>query len=144
MKVFFDTTVLVAAVIEDHEHYASSYPLFSTAEHSSAFCAAHNLAEVYATLTRYPGKDRLSAQQAVLTLGNIEERLTIVPLNGAEYSAAIRRFAALGIVGAALYDGLIAACALKAKADVIYTWNVADFMRLGDDVAGRVRIPGVS
>lgn len=141
MKVFFDTTVLVAAVIEDHEHHASSYPLFSTAQRSSAFCAAHTLAEVYATLTRYPGKDRLSAQQALLSLENIEERLTIVPLSAAEYSAAIRRFAALGIVGAALYDGLISACALKAKADVIYTWNVGDFMRLGDDVARRVRMP---
>jgi predicted nucleic acid-binding protein len=141
LKVFFDTTVLVAAVLEDHEHFARSFPLLSAAERSSSFCAAHNLAEVYVTLTRYPGNDRLSADQALVSLETIEKRLTVVSLNSVEYFAAIRRSAALGIVGGTLYDGLIAACALKAKADVIYTWNVGDFMRLGDEVARRIRTP---
>ncbi|HEY1679509.1 MAG TPA: PIN domain-containing protein [Candidatus Sulfotelmatobacter sp.] len=141
MKFFLDTAVLVAAVLEEHEHYARSFSVLSGSSPSAAFCAAHNLAEVYVTLTRYPGRDRLSAEQALLSLEKIEERLTVVTLDAVAYSAAIRRFAALGIVGAALYDGLIAACALKAKVDVIYTWNVADFMRLGDDVARRVRTP---
>jgi predicted nucleic acid-binding protein len=141
LKIFLDTTVLVAAVLGDHEHHVRSFPLLSAAKRSSAFCAAHNLAEVYVTLTRYPGRDRLTAEQALLSVEKIEERLTIVTLDAAAYSAAIRRFAALGIVGATLYDGLIAACALKANVDVIYTWNVGDFMRLGDDVAHRVRTP---
>ncbi len=91
LKVFFDTTVLVAAVLEDHEHYARSFPLLSAAERSSASCAAHNLAEVYVTLTRYPGKDRLSAEQTVVSLETIEKRLTVVSLNAVEYFAAIRR-----------------------------------------------------
>lgn len=141
MKFFLDTTVLVAAVLEDHEHYARSFPLFFSARRSSAFCAAHDLAETYVTLTRYPGRERLSAEQALLSLEKIEERLTIVTLDPGEYSAAIRRSAGLGIVGAALYDGLIAACALEANVDAIYTWNSGDFMRLGDEIAPKVRTP---
>jgi predicted nucleic acid-binding protein len=141
VKIFFDTTVLVAAVLEDHEHHGRSFAVFSAAERSSAYCAAHNLAEVYVTLTRYPGRDRLSSEQAVLSLEKIEERLTVVALDVPEYFAAIRRFASIGIVGGTLYDGLIAACALKAGADTLYTWNTAHFRRLGEEVAQKVRTP---
>lgn len=141
MRRFFDTTVLVAAVLEEHEHHERSFAALSTANSSSAFCAAHNLLEVYATLTRYPGKQRLSAGQALLALSAIENQLTVVALEAKDYLAAIRRFAALGITGGTIYDGLIAASALKSKADVIYTWNTGHFMLLGDEVARRVRTP---
>ncbi len=141
MKIFFDTTVLVAAVLEEHEHFAKSFAVFSAAERSSAYCAAHNLAEVYVTLTRYPGRDRLSAGQALLSLEKIKERLTILALDVPEYFAAIRRFTSIGIVGGTLYDGLIAACALKARADILYTWNTTHFKMLGEEVAEKVRTP---
>ncbi|HEV2398719.1 MAG TPA: PIN domain-containing protein [Candidatus Sulfotelmatobacter sp.] len=141
MRVFFDTSVLVAAVLEEHEHHSRSFSSLSGADRSFAFCAAHNMAEAYATLTRYPGKQRLNEQQALLALSVFEKKLMIVALEAREYLGAIRRFAALGIVGGTIYDGLIAACALKAKADALYTWNIAHFLLLGDDVAKRVRTP---
>ena len=141
MKRFFDTSVLVAAVLEEHEHHPRSFLALSKANRSSAFCAAHNLAEVYATLTRYPGKQRLSAEQALLSLSVFENRLTIVALEAREYLVAIRRFAAIGITGGTMYDALIAACALRAEVDVLYTWNVGHFMLLGDEVARKVRTP---
>ena len=141
MKRFFDTSVLVAAVLEEHEHHQRSFLALSKANRSSAFCAAHNLAEVYATLTRYPGKQRLSAEQALLSLSVFENRLTIVALEAREYLVAIRRFAAIGITGGTMYDALIAACALRAEVDVLYTWNVGHFMLLGNEVARKVRTP---
>jgi predicted nucleic acid-binding protein len=141
VKRFFDTSVLVAAVLEEHEHHPRSFLALSKANRSSAFCAAHNLAEVYATLTRYPGKQRLSAEQALLSLSVFENRLTIVALEAREYLVAIRRFAAIGITGGTMYDALIAACALRAEVDVLYTWNVGHFMLLGDEVARKVRTP---
>ena len=141
MKRFFDTSVLVAAVLEEHEHHERSFSAFSTATPSSAFCAAHNLAESYATLTRYPGKQRLSPDQALLAIEVFENRLSVVALEAREYLAAMRRFAIHGITGGTICDGLIAACALKAKADVLYTWNVGHFMRLGDEIARKVRTP---
>lgn len=141
MKCFFDTSVLVAAVLEEHQHHERSLAAFSNATRSTACCATHNLAEVYATLTRYPGKERLSAEQALLALDAIDERLTIVALDGKDYRSALQQCAANGILGATVYDGLIAACALKAKADVLYTWNTRDFSRLGAQVAKLARNP---
>jgi len=141
VRRFFDTSVLVAAVLEEHEHHERSFAVLSAASRSSACCAAHNLAEVYATLTRYPGKQRLSGEQALLSLDGIEERLSVVVLDVKEYLGAIRKFATMGITGGTLYDGLIAACALKANADVLYTWNIDHFKILGQEVAQRIRTP---
>jgi predicted nucleic acid-binding protein len=141
VRRFLDSSVLVAAVLEEHEHHQRSFLALSKANRSSAFCAAHSLAEVYATLTRYPGKQRLSAEQALLALSAFEGRLTIVALEASEYSAAIRRLAAIGITGGTIYDALIAACALRAKADVLYTWNLGQFQLLGDEVARLARTP---
>ena len=46
-----------------------------------------------------------------------------------------------GIVGGAVYDGLVAACALKAGADRLYTWNVRHFDQLGAEVKKLVKMP---
>ena len=136
-----DTSVLVPVFVPGHIHHERSFQLFSRAKVKSAFCAAHSIAEVYATMTRLPGKHRTSGQQALTFLEMIQERFSLVALNVADYLATIREAAALEIVGGTSYDALVAACALKAKADVIYTWNVAHFMLLGDDVSGRTRTP---
>lgn len=141
MKHFFDSTVLVAAVLEEHEHHQPSFAALSRATPSSNFCAAHSLAETYAVLTRYPGKQRLSAEQALLAVEEIGNRLTIVALEARDYFAAIRDFAAQGVTGGTIYDGLIAAAALKANAEALYTWNVGHFLLLGHEVARRVRTP---
>ena len=49
--------------------------------------------------------------------------------------------AALGVTGGGIYDALLGHCALKAKAEIIYTWNVKHFKRLGPEIAGRVTTP---
>jgi len=141
LRWFFDSSVLVPALLADHVHHARSFAAFAAASRKNASCATHSLAEVYSTLTRYPGKQRLSSEFAALLVQEIEHRLTLVWLDGDEYLAAIDRIAGMGIVGGAVYDALIAACAAKAKADVVYTWNTAHFMLLGDEVARKVRTP---
>jgi len=141
VKWFFDTTVLVAALLPDHPHHARSFPVFASATRKQAACAAHSLAEAYWTFTRYPGKERMSAEAASLMLQGIEHRFTLVWLDGDEYCAAIRRMARLGIVGGAVYDGLVAACALKAGADHLYTWNVRHFDLLGREIQKLVTMP---
>jgi len=141
VKSFFDTSVLVATSVEAHEHHERSFALFARADRKTAGCAAHSLAELYATLTRLPGKARLSADQALLFLDSVEERLEIVSLDVREYRLAIQDAAAAGIVGGTIYDALIGWCALKARANRIYTWDVADFQRLGTEIAEKVRTP---
>jgi predicted nucleic acid-binding protein len=44
-------------------------------------------------------------------------------------------------VGATIYDALLAACAIKARAETIYTDNERHFNMLGPDVASRVKRP---
>jgi predicted nucleic acid-binding protein len=141
VKSFFDTSVLVATSVEVHEHHERSFALFTGADRKTACCAAHSLAELYATLTRLPGTARMSADQALLVLDSVEERLEIVSLDAREYRLAIQDAATAGIVGGTIYDALIGWCALKARATRIYTWDVADFQRLGTEIARKVRTP---
>ena len=71
----------------------------------------------------------------------IQERLTVIALSEQEYVSALELAASGSIVGAAVYDALIAHCALKAEADVLLTWNVRDFARLGSAVGRLVKTP---
>ncbi|MBF6567294.1 MAG: PIN domain-containing protein [Candidatus Binataceae bacterium] len=139
MTTFFDTSVLIPAFIEDHEHHERSLRAFVEAGKKSGCCAAHSLAEVYSTMTRLPGRNRLSGEQVMLLLENIRERLTLVALSGDEYHKAINEAAQAGVVGGTIYDALIARCALKAKADVIYTWNFRHFEQFGPEVVKRLK-----
>jgi len=141
VKWFVDTSVLVPVFIPGHIHHQRSFDLFSRAQISQAGCAAHSLAEVYATVTRLPGKHRASGEQAVRFLEAIEERFSPVVLNVSEYRAAIRDASGLGVVGGLLYDAIIGACARKARAEVIYSWNTQHFLRLGPEIASRVHSP---
>ena len=141
MKAFLDTSVLVAAFYGDHEHHDASFELLLSSGKKQACCGAHSLAEVFATLTRMPGKDRVSGDQAMLFLGSVRERLTIVTLNDEEYFQSIEAAAALSVVGGGIYDAVLAHCALKANARTIYTWNLKHFQRLGPAVASCVRTP---
>lgn len=141
MKWFFDTSVLIPVFLEDHEHHRPSLAAFLPAEKKQACCAAHSLAEVYAALTRLPGKHRLSGEQVLLFLESIEERLTLVALDSREYLSTIKQAAAADIVGGTLYDALLARCALKADAEIIYTWNLDHFRRRAPEVAKRIRTP---
>lgn len=144
MRWFFDTSVLIPTFLEDHEHHEASLGAFLKADKRSACCGAHSLAEVYATLTRLPGRHRLSGEQVLLFLENIRERLTLVTLDAEEYFAAVRESAATGIVGGTVYDALLAHCALKAQAETIYTWNVKHFQQLAPEITRRVKMPRAS
>ncbi len=141
MKAFFDTSVLIAALDAHHQFHRPSIELLIRFEKNEACCGAHSLAEIYATLTGRTGRDRVGADEAILFLRSVQERLIVVGLSEREYFAAIEASAAVGISGGAIYDAILGHCALKARALTIYTWNIRDFTRLGAAVAGRVRTP---
>ena len=141
MKYFFDTSVLVPVFLEEHPHHEACLAVFLRSDKKHGSCAAHSLAEVYATLTRLPGKHRASASEAMLFLENMEERLTLISLDAEEYWKAVMNSAESGIVGGMIYDALLAHFALKVRAETIFTWNVEHFRRLGPEVAKRVKTP---
>lgn len=141
MRAFLDTSVLVPVFYGDHTHHKASLDLFLKLNHSTGCCGAHSLAEVYSTLTRMPGKHRISGDQAMLFIDNIRERLAVVALDGDEYAGALRQSAELGIVGGGIYDAMLAHCALKAKARTIYTWNLRHYALCGPEIAKRLNTP---
>jgi predicted nucleic acid-binding protein len=141
MRAFLDTSVLVAAFHGDHEHHKQSLDLLVRFSQREAATSAHSLAEVYATLTALPGKHRVAPDQAMLFLETMRKRLTLVPLSEDDYYRVAEAASAQGIAGGAIYDALLGRCALKVKAETIYTWNVRDFERLGPEIAARLRTP---
>jgi predicted nucleic acid-binding protein len=139
MKAFFDTSVLVAVFYGDHIHRRASLKRFIQFDRATACCGAHSLAEVFSTLTRMPGKHRISGEQAMLFIGSIRERLSVIALSADEYADAIEVSAGLGIVGGGIYDAMLAHCAIKAKAEVIYSWNGRHYAQCGAEVTRRLQ-----
>jgi predicted nucleic acid-binding protein len=45
--------------------------------------------------------------------------------------------------GGTVYDALIARCALKARADEIFNWNIRHYQMLGPEVAKRLKTPAL-
>ncbi len=143
MSAFLDTSALVPVFLADHPHHAASMNLFVRCEPQTASCASHSLAEVYATLTRIPAPHRATPDQAIKCLQDIASRFRLISLEGAGYLSVIQNAAANKIVGGTIYDALIAACAIQAGADQIYTWNSRHFEQLGPEVASRLHAPEV-
>ena len=142
MKSFLDTSVLVAAFHVEHPHHQPSFDLFVRCKKDDACCGLHSLAEVYGTLTGMRvASRRASGDQALLFIGNIRERFTLVGLEEQEYFQTLQESAAAGIAGGAIYDSILGHCALKVGAEAIYTWNTKDFLRLPAAIAGRVKTP---
>jgi predicted nucleic acid-binding protein len=141
VKAFLDTSVLIAGFYGDHEHHSPSIEIFLRFGKNQACCAAHSLAEVYAVLTSMPAPRRVSGEQALLFLGDIRTKLTLIALNAREYFQMAEAVGTAGLAGGTIYDAILGFCALKARAYVIYTWNTKDFLRLPHDIASRVRTP---
>ena len=141
MKAFLDTSVLVPVFYGDHAHHGPSLDLFTKFQKKDVCCGAHSLIEVYSTLTRMPGKHRISSEQGMLFITNLRERLTVVALYADEYGKMLQKFTALGIVGGTIYDAHLAACALKAKAASLFTWNVRHYAQFGPEVTRILTTP---
>jgi predicted nucleic acid-binding protein len=141
MKAFLDTSVLVPVFYGDHVRHAASIDLFTRFGKKNACCGAHSLVEVYSTLTRMPGKHRISSEQGMLFIGSIQEKLSVVGLAPEEYPAMLQTYADLGVVGGTMYDALLAACALKSGAEKLFAWNVRHYAQFGPKVVRLVQTP---
>ena len=131
-----DTNCLVAAVCPWHEHHgATSEELARRGKRGEEMVlAAPALVEAYAVLTRLPPPHRLKAADALGVLEGSFGRADVVALAGAETWAFLKPLPAAGVAGGSAYDALVAACARKARADVILTWNRRDFERVAEGV----------
>jgi predicted nucleic acid-binding protein len=140
--IFLDTSVWVASFSDWHPQHKPSRFLLSDIQRKDLACAAHSLAEVYATLTRLPGELRAHPRSAMQVVERIQQRATVISLDAREYLEAIDAIGRRGIGGAVVYDALLVACVRKASAERIYTWKLPHFRMIAPDLAGRIVAPG--
>jgi len=144
VKVLFDTSVLVAGLVEAHPAHARALQWLSRAlsKEIDYYVAAHSVAELYAVLTRMPVHPRITPGAAGrMVRANIETQASIVALTKADYLAVIRDMADLGLSGGVVYDALIARSARKGACQALLTLNPGDFHRVWPDHDGVVKAP---
>lgn len=141
MKEFFDTSVLVAAFRGAHIHHSASIQRLSKADPRRCACGLHSLAEFYSVATALPVRPMVLPEQAMLFIADIRTRLSLISLTSDEYLAALQNVAPRGFAGGRVYDALLLACAIKCKAETIYTWNLKHYQAIAPDLASIIRTP---
>jgi predicted nucleic acid-binding protein len=136
MKVFFDTTVLVAASSQSHPHHTQAFPALRNVAsgRNRGFISAHSIAEVYASLTRLPVAPRIHPVEASrIVTENLLPYFEAVSVTKKDYLEAMAAMKDGGWSGAKIYDALLLCCAAKCSVDRIYTFNLGDFRLLAPD-----------
>ena len=92
-------------------------------------------------MTTLPVRPAVSPDQALLFLGQLRERVTIVPLSQEDYFKTVQNAAELGVTGGRIYDALLLAAARNVGAKHVFTWNIRHFQQIAPDLARRIRTP---
>lgn len=144
MKIYFDTNVLVAALITSHPHHPPAYAALARvhAGEITGCIAAHGLAELYSVLTRAPLPSPVYPDEALALIAeSIQPVFHIVDLSTPSYFAAIQACGAAGWKGRRVHDAVHLQAARQAACDRIYTFNLADFRALAPDLASLIQTP---
>lgn len=144
MNVLFDSSVLVAFLVVDHEDHEGAYAAYShfKGEDAAFYITSHSLAEVYRTLTRgvaYLSYSAAKAYKAIqdTLLGNFE----LVILESDDYLKVLKRMKEQSLTGALIYDALISRAAEKIDARYLVTFNEKDFKRIWPENGADLIIP---
>ena len=144
MKTLFDTSVLVAGIVEAHPMHSRCLNWLQRAKAGDFefLVVSHSLAETYAVLTTLPVKPRISPALGLrLVHSNIEKAAKIVPLTTADYRATIKKMADMGLSGGTVYDALIATAAQRSSVARLLTLNPNDFHRVWPQGQDIVSVP---
>ena len=133
MNVFFDTSVLVTAMVDqlpNHEAALACYRRVRGGK-TKPLCSTHSLAECYATLTAMPLPRRIRPSEAGrLIRENLRRDFQVCPLLLKDYDDAIDRVVERGLPSGVIYDALHLLCAERQGCSRLYTFNTTDFERL--------------
>jgi predicted nucleic acid-binding protein len=137
MKVYCDTSVLVAASVASHPHHPQSLAPIKLirAGKLDAVISAHGIAKFYAVLTRapltppvYPGVARR------LLTENILPHFHIATLSAAQHTSVLRQAAERGWTCGLVYDALHLAAATINHCKRVYAFNLLHFLQLAPDL----------
>jgi len=133
MKVLFDTSVLVAALVTDLKNHEVSQDclLQYTTSPNEGFCTSHALAECYATLTVLPLKRRIQPTEAATLISeSLLSQLNVLEIQSNLYPEAIQRVSRLGLVSGIVYDAIHLITAESTGCERLYTYNLRHFHTL--------------
>jgi len=134
MRYLPDTSCLIALLCHWHERHAITLKEMNHRIRAgdTAVLSAHSLVESFAVLTRLPYPYRLSGRDAWELLDANFSKSELVSLTPRQYWGVLKTCRDSGISGGQIYDGVIAACARRAKAKILLTWNPDHFLPFGD------------
>ena len=133
MKVFLDTSVLVAAVVTKHDHHSRAFPILDRVQNrkDEGHVSGHSLAEMYSILTKLPAPFRHTPEQALLSIEeNVFKHFHVIALGANDYAPLLREAALSGIQGGTIYDAILLKCAGESGAAEIWTFNLNHFQRI--------------
>ena len=138
MSIYLDSSVLVAAVVEDEPCHEACLLLL---RRKNVATWTHALAEVFSTLTG--GRLGLRASPAVANqlISSLTSRLRLIDLAASDVMLAIQQADAAGVRGGALYDYLHVLAARKIDAEEIYSLNARHFDAVTRGVGPRIVAP---
>jgi predicted nucleic acid-binding protein len=134
VKVYFDTSVLVPALVDQLSNHPACFAVFRTytSGENRGYCSTHGLAECYSVLTSLPLPRKVSTVEArILIEESIMNNVTVASLTREDYSRAITNASNNGLASGIIYDALHAAAARKSGCTQLYTYNLTQFTRLG-------------
>jgi len=143
VKVAFDSSVIVAGAHDMHPHHRRAIVWIDAVfEHRiTGLTTWHALAEIWSVLTRLPMPARLSPEQALRIIRRVQGTFQLHPLDAPIYTEALQRCTDRGFVSGVVFDALHLVGAEHAGADVLVTFNDADFRRLVIPTSPRIVVP---
>jgi predicted nucleic acid-binding protein len=143
MRLAFDTSVLVAALVEPHPLHQRALPWIEAvkARRASGECSVHALAETWSVLTRLPIDPVISPAMAAVAVERLADVLQTVEIDANTYWLAIHRCSDRGLRSGALFDGLHLVTAEVNGADALVTFNPGDFHRLVTAESPEIVVP---
>lgn len=143
MRLAFDTSVLVALLVEPHPSHARTLPWFEAIHEGRATgeCTVHALAETWSVLTRLPIEPTISPPMAVVALEDLASMLKVVEVGADGYWRAMGRCSERNLRSGALFDALHLISAEQTGAEAFVTFNPGDFHRLTNGDLPEIVVP---
>jgi len=144
LKVYFDTNVLVAALIQGHPHHRPARLALSrvTQGTDQGHISSHGLTELYSVLTRTPFVPRVLPVEAWEVMASeVLPHFVVQEMTGSDYRRVLEQCSRRGWSGGRVFDVLHIEAARKASCERLLTFNFREFDGLSPEPAGWIAAP---
>lgn len=143
MKVAFDSSVIIAGAHDMHPHHGRAIVWIDAVleQRITGLLTWHAVAEIWSVLTRLPAPARLTPEQALRVVQRVRGVFQLQQVEPPIYDGALQRCADRNLASGVIFDALHLMSAEHAGADVLVTFNGADFLRLATPTSRRIVVP---